>query len=177
MKPTMDDVQVVLNRFDASDWDELRIDHPDFHLHVYRTPGDRRPSTSPAVSPGVTAQAAAAPTEAGTAVGTVPAPSSSGVAAPVASPGDEGAPLRAGMVEVLAPTLGTFYRAPKPGAAPFVEVGQEVGPSTELCILEVMKLFTSVQAGVTGVVREVLVKDGELVEHNQVLFVIEQTSS
>ena len=50
-----------------------------------------------------------------------------------------------------APNLGTFYRAPKPGAPPYVSVGQRVEPTTELCLIEVMKLFTSVAAGVTGI--------------------------
>jgi acetyl-CoA carboxylase biotin carboxyl carrier protein len=74
---------------------------------------------------------------------------------------------------VRAPTLGTFYRAPKPGAAPYVKVGQHVDPTTELCLIEVMKLFTSVLARVSGVVREVLVGDTELVEFDQALFLIE----
>ena len=65
--------------------------------------------------------------------------------------------------------------APKPGAKPYVEIGQRVQPDTDVCVIEVMKLFTSVQAGVTGVVRQVLVKDAELVEFDQPLFLIEVT--
>ena len=72
-----------------------------------------------------------------------------------------------------APNLGTFYRAPKPGAPPYVKLGQHVEPTTELCLIEVMKLFTSVYANVSGVVRQVLVEDGELVEFDQALFLIE----
>ena len=72
-----------------------------------------------------------------------------------------------------APNLGTFYRSPKPGAAPYVSVGQTVGADTEVCLIEVMKLFTSVPAGVAGAVRKVLVEDAELVEYDQPLFLIE----
>ncbi len=72
-----------------------------------------------------------------------------------------------------APNLGTFYRAPKPGAPPYVRIGQHVDPTTELCLIEVMKLFTSVFAGVSGFVRQVLVEDAELVEFDQALFLIE----
>ena len=72
-----------------------------------------------------------------------------------------------------APNLGTFYRAPKPGAAPYVTVGQTVDADTEVCLIEVMKLFTSVLAGVEGTVRKVLVEDAELVEYDQPLFLIE----
>ena len=77
------------------------------------------------------------------------------------------------MVVVRAPNLGTFYRAPKPGAPPYVAVGQRVEAATEVCLIEVMKLFTSVRAGVAGTVREMLVEDAELVEFDQPLFLIE----
>jgi acetyl-CoA carboxylase biotin carboxyl carrier protein len=75
---------------------------------------------------------------------------------------------------VTAPNLGTFYRAPKPGAAPYVELGQQVAADTEICLLEVMKLFTAVRAELPGIVRRVCVEDGHMVEHGQVLFYIER---
>jgi acetyl-CoA carboxylase biotin carboxyl carrier protein len=74
---------------------------------------------------------------------------------------------------VTAPSLGTFYRAAKPGAAAFVAVGQQVGKDTELCLIEVMKRFTALRAGVAGTVREVYAKEGELVEFAQPLFLID----
>ena len=77
-------------------------------------------------------------------------------------------------VAVTAPNLGTFYRAPKPGAEPYVQVGQAVGVDTEICLLEVMKLFTAVRAGVAGVVRRICVNDAEMVEHGQPLFYVER---
>ena len=77
------------------------------------------------------------------------------------------------MAVVRAPNLGTFYRAPKPGAPPYVAVGQKVEAATEVCLIEVMKLFTSVRAGVAGTVREVLAEDAQLVEFDQPLFLIE----
>jgi len=64
-------------------------------------------------------------------------------------------------------------RSPKPGAPPYVKLGQRIEPMTELCLIEVMKLFTTVFAGVTGVVRQVMVEDSELVEFDQALFLIE----
>lgn len=76
-------------------------------------------------------------------------------------------------VVIRAPSLGTFYRAPKPGAATFCEVGQKVSEDSELCLIEVMKLFTTVRAGQKGIVREICVNDGEMVEFDQPLFVIE----
>ncbi len=77
------------------------------------------------------------------------------------------------MKTVRATTLGTFYRAPKPGAPPYVSVGDKVDADTEICLLEVMKLFTAVRAGVAGIVREILVRDSEVVEFDQPLFLIE----
>ena len=75
---------------------------------------------------------------------------------------------------VIAPNLGTFYRSPKPGSPPFVELGQQVAADTEICLLEVMKLFTSVNAGVAGTIMKVCAADAELVEGGQVLFYIRQ---
>ena len=71
--------------------------------------------------------------------------------------------------EVLAPLLGTFYRAPKPGAPPFVEVGAPVDEQTVIGIIEVMKLMNSVRAGVSGTVMEFLVADGALAEYGVTL--------
>lgn len=65
--------------------------------------------------------------------------------------------------------LGTFYRAPKPGAAPFVSIGDRVNPETVIGIIEVMKLMNSTSAGVSGTIVEILVQDGELVEYDQPL--------
>jgi acetyl-CoA carboxylase biotin carboxyl carrier protein len=81
-----------------------------------------------------------------------------------------------GMIAVRAPNLGTFYRAPKPGAPPYVDVGQTITADVEVCLIEVMKLFTPVKAGVAGVVREVCANDGQMVEFEQVLFLIEPTA-
>jgi len=74
---------------------------------------------------------------------------------------------------VTAPSLGTFYRSPKPGADPFVDIGERVAADTEICLLEVMKLFTSVKAGVAGTVVRIAVADAELVEGGQILFYID----
>src|SRR5579862_8515864 len=71
--------------------------------------------------------------------------------------------------DVLAPLLGTFYRAPKPGEAPFVEVGTEVTEETVIGIIEVMKLMNTVRAGVSGTVTEFLVADGALAEYGTAL--------
>lgn len=71
--------------------------------------------------------------------------------------------------DIPSPLLGTFYRAPKPGAPPFVDVGAQVEEETVVAIIEVMKLMNTVRAGVRGTVTEILVADGGLAEYGQAL--------
>ena len=73
---------------------------------------------------------------------------------------------------IRSPMVGTFYRAPEPGAPPFVEPGSRVEPSTIVCSIEVIKLMNSVVAGVSGVVTHVFVENAQLVEHGQPLIAI-----
>ena len=68
--------------------------------------------------------------------------------------------------------LGTFYRSPAPGEPPFVEIGKRVQADDTVCLIEVMKLFSSIKAGVDGVVTRILVENGAMVEFNQMLIVI-----
>ncbi len=77
--------------------------------------------------------------------------------------------------DVPAPLLGTFYRAPKPGAPPYVEAGAAVEVDTIVGIIEVMKLMNTVRAGVRGVVAEVLAADGALVEFGETLLRVRKT--
>ena len=81
------------------------------------------------------------------------------------------------MTAVRTPMGGTFYRAPKPGAPPFVEVGDEVGEHTVIGIIETMKLMNSISAGVVGTVIEIRVPDGRLVEAEQVLMRIRRSGA
>jgi oxaloacetate decarboxylase alpha subunit len=79
----------------------------------------------------------------------------------------------AGMIRIEAPMVGTFYRAPEPGAAPFVQEGDPVEPGQTLCILEAMKLMNEVKAEVEGVVRTIYAQNAEAVEYGQLLFELE----
>jgi acetyl-CoA carboxylase biotin carboxyl carrier protein len=72
-----------------------------------------------------------------------------------------------------APMLGTFYRAEAPGAAPFVDVGAEIGPGTVVCLIEVMKMMNPVEAGVAGTIVEVCAENAQLVEYGEPLFRVE----
>jgi len=91
--------------------------------------------------------------------------------APVATRADQPGPAQtSGLVDVTAPTIGTFYRAPAPGEAAYVEVGSAVDPDTQVCILEVMKLMSAVVAGVRGTIAEICRESGEAVQYGDVLF-------
>jgi acetyl-CoA carboxylase biotin carboxyl carrier protein len=99
----------------------------------------------------------------------VPAP-----AEPAAEPGSAPRPEPAADgLAIVSPMLGTFYRAPAPGAAPFVEVGTRVEPDTIVCIVEVMKMMNSVAAGVAGTIAAVHAENAQLVEYGEPLFAVE----
>jgi len=97
------------------------------------------------------------------------APSDAAVSAHGAAPAAAPGPTDENLKEITSPMLGTFYRAPKPGSAPFVEIGSAVQEDSVIAIIEVMKLMNTVRAGVKGVVAEILPADETLVEFGQVL--------
>ena len=74
---------------------------------------------------------------------------------------------------VKSPMVGTFYRSPSPGTAAFIELGQSIKPGDTLCIIEAMKLLNEIEAEVGGIVKQILVENGQPVEYGQPLFIIE----
>ena len=74
--------------------------------------------------------------------------------------------------KITSPMVGTFYQAPSPGAEPYVKVGSKITKNTIVCIIEAMKLFNEIEADVNGEIVEILVKDGQLVEYGQPLFLV-----
>ena len=80
------------------------------------------------------------------------------------------APPATGEVEIKSPMIGTFYRAPSPEAASYVEIGAEIGPETVVCIIEAMKVMNEIKAEVKGVITQVLVENAKPVEFGQPLF-------
>lgn len=159
MDLTDKDIDRILKIIDESGYDEIKIEVGDFKLHVRKTgsPGAAEPAgtNEPSPAPAVARRKSR------------PAPPGPG--APRAEEVPEG------LVAVRAPMLGTFYRAPSPGAKPFVEVGDRVKAGDTVCLVEVMKLFNSVNAGTDGIVVKILVENGGMVEHDQVLMLIEHS--
>lgn len=96
-------------------------------------------------------------------------------AAPAATPSKNDAPAPAAkpaknLLEIKSETVGTFYAKPNPDAQPFVSIGSRVNPNTVVCLIEAMKIYNEIQAGVAGTVTEILVENGQPVEFGQVLF-------
>jgi acetyl-CoA carboxylase biotin carboxyl carrier protein len=145
---TDEDVREILRIIDESQLDELRIDMPDFRLHVRR---GGAPPAAEAVEPPSPRRSEPAP-------GAPPEPAALATAS------------ANGAATIDAPMLGTFYRASAPGEQPFVDVGSKVDADTVVCLIEVMKMMNSVKAGMTGTVVEVCAGNAQLVEYGEPLF-------
>ncbi len=150
MSLTAKDVQEIMTLLEGSTFDRLMLEVDGLKLELERGgTGAPRPARK------IEKASAPAPTPA-----TAPPPT------PVRQSREEG------LVEINSPLLGIFYRAPKPGEAPFVEVGARVSTETVIGIVEVMKLMNSVSAGVSGEIVEIIGRNGELVEHGEVLMLV-----
>ena len=157
MSLTYDEIAEIIKLIDSSSCDELVVETGDIKLVVRRN--------------GASAGAAAEYVERGSAPVAVSAaaPRKARAAAPKVAAAD----AAAGQIEVAAPMVGTFYRAPNPEARAFVDVGDVVGVGDALCLIEVMKLFTTINAEVAGRIVQIGAENGELVEYGRTLFVIE----
>src|SRR6476661_3488172 len=193
---TNEDVADILALLDSLPYDELDLETPRFRLTLRRTAAGWTQCTHVHTAPANPAPASAAPEPlaahgvrgtqppsiggrgtqppaAGGGIGgwgTQPPLAGDGAGTGGAAGGEGGAEDKDGeLVVVRAPLPGTFYRAPRPGAAPFVEVGSHVGADTVIGIVETMKLMNSVPAGVAGVVAEFCVANAELAAQGAVL--------
>ena len=153
MTLTARDIAEITRLLEDSSFDELDLEIDGLKIHLRRS-------------------GAPAPRAATTPVPPAAARPASATAAPAPAPTEDPS-----LVVVRAPLLGTFYRAPRPGAPPFVEVGASVEPDTTVGIIEVMKLMNTVRAGARGVVREVRARDGVLVEYGETLLTLAQESA
>lgn len=156
------DIEAIVELFQSGDWNELELRYGESELFLSKRAGDRpsweshAPQQTPPSRPVLGVDPGAVPNSSPVPVAALAAP-----------------PTPPGHVVIEAPSLGSFYRAAKPGAPPFVEIGAEVTPETELCLIEVMKLFTTLRAGVSGKVTKILVADGAMIERGQPLFIID----
>ena len=140
MPLTAQDVAEITRLLEESEFDELHIEHEGLKLTLRRGAAAGHAAAPP--------PAPAAPPEPVPAAASAPDPS---------------------LLDITSPLVGIFYRAPKPGAPPFIEVGSPVQPDSIIGIIEVMKLMNIVRAEAAGTVSEILVADGAAVEYGQVL--------
>ncbi|GAA4342491.1 hypothetical protein GCM10023165_24260 [Variovorax defluvii] len=157
----------------SSNFSEIKLRSGDVEVELRRSGGGSLAAPAAIAAAAPVMPPAAAPEPA--APQARPARPAAEPAQPVAtqpSPKPAAPAAREGATIVESPMVGTVYLAPEPGAPAFVQLGQAVGPGDPVCIVEVMKLMNSIPAGCGGVVTEILVADGEAVEHGQPLFVI-----
>ena len=197
MDLTNEDVADILALLDSLPYDSLDLETPRFRLRLRRAPGGGWTEESQVLAEPT--MATPAPNGAAGRDGTPAAPTAAaGVAGPAAAEGTNGpngtgeasgtdgasGSQRAanvtgdtsgadGLVVVAAPLPGTFYRAPRPGAEPFIQVGDEVAADTVVAIIETMKLMNSVHAGTAGRVTRVCVDNGEFAPLGTALMLIE----
>jgi acetyl-CoA carboxylase biotin carboxyl carrier protein len=163
-----EDIADILKIIEASSCDELIIETGEVKLVIRRRgPGQAPPASAPARA---VENASLRQNESLPAAASAPAEAS----APAVRPVD--LQPTGNQVVVRAPMVGTFYRAPSPDAAPFVEVGSEVRAGDPLCLIEVMKLFTTIHAEQSGRIARIGAGDGELVEYGRILFVIDASA-
>jgi acetyl-CoA carboxylase biotin carboxyl carrier protein len=163
---TQEDVLLILKLLDESAFDELHVETEDLKLWATKHGRGISPPPTPTIEP-----ASAAGQEQNLSATKL---AGSKVEAQLPKQTLEQSAARQGLMPIIAPMLGTFYRTPKPGAPPYVEEGSMVNEDDPVCIIEVMKLFNTVKAGVRGRIVQICAEQGQMVEFQQTLFLIEK---
>ena len=157
-QPTHEQIKELIALVGEKEIEELELENGEFHLRIV---GRRAP-----------AQVVSAPSEPAPVIadagGATPLPIPTPAAEKAAAAEDE-----AKYKKITSPMVGTFYRASSPESPPFVHLGDRVDEDTVLCIIEAMKLMNEIKSEVCGVVRKVLVENGQPIEYGQPMFAIE----
>jgi acetyl-CoA carboxylase biotin carboxyl carrier protein len=162
----IDEIKTIVKLMSDNDLTEFKIESEEMTLCLRRAARQQSapaPVFVPAAVPAAAAPAVAIPTS-------VPSVQEPAKAAPAASAG-HASPDPAKVIE--SPTVGTFYRSPSPGAEPFVKVGSHVEADTTVAVVEAMKVMNEIKAEKSGVIKEILLENGQPVEFGQPLFVLE----
>jgi acetyl-CoA carboxylase biotin carboxyl carrier protein len=152
----LDTIKQLLALMAENDLVELELEQEGKKVRL-RKGGDHAPVAPPFV---VTSGNGMVPVQGGAAGGAAESPS--------------GSKRPDNVVEIRSPLVGTFYISPKPGADPFVNVGDVVGTEKVVCIVEAMKVMNEIKAEVAGKIVEILAKNGQPVEYNEPLFLVEK---
>jgi acetyl-CoA carboxylase biotin carboxyl carrier protein len=171
MPLTFKEIAEIMRLIDASSCDELVVEVGDMRLAVRRNSAGKQGALPSAMAAPRTASSKHQPAAAPAAVSG--APEAEAQVSESASVSAASSRRTDGLIEVRSPMIGIFYSKPAPDAAPFVSVGSQVNKGDPLCLLEVMKLYTTIEAGQRGRIVQIAAEDGHLVQHNQMLFLIE----
>ena len=155
----LEEIKSIVKLMSENDLTEFKIESEDMHLCIRRGASGSTTAVVPAPVVQLQPQAAAVQPAA------APAPS------PAPVPAAAAAPDKNKVIE--SPIVGTFYRSSTPGSDAFVKVGSKVEADQTVCIIEAMKVMNEIKAEKTGVIKEILVENGEPVEFGQPLFVLE----
>lgn len=166
----MQEIREIIKLVDASSLDEFVYESEGTKVKLKKSNGVVRQVVTPTPAPAAPVVQQAAPKE-------VEAPQAPEKAEAAPAPAQTVAPQAEVAADenihtITSPMVGTFYQAPNPDAPAFVKVGDKVGEDTVVCIVEAMKLFNEIEAEVDGEIVEILVKDGQLVEYGQPLFLV-----
>ena len=156
----IEEIETIVKLMSENDLTEFKIESEDMTLCLKR--GSQK-IAAPVVTQAIIPAAAPAPVAAAPV-----APASAVAPAPAAAPA---APSKDKIIE--SPIVGTFYRSSAPGADAFVKVGSRVDADTTVCIVEAMKVMNEIKAEKSGVIKEILIENGQPVEYGQALFVLE----
>ncbi|WP_027928982.1 acetyl-CoA carboxylase biotin carboxyl carrier protein [Amycolatopsis thermoflava] len=162
MTLTPADIKLIVAALQESEWDQAEVVVGDVRVAVARNGATLDSASAPATAPAPAAAAAPAP-----------APVAAAPAVPAPHAPQEPEPAAEGGHVVTAPSVGVFWRAPEPGAKPFVEVGSKVAADDTIGIVEVMKLMSNVTAGVAGTVTAVHAENAQGVEFGTPLVTIQ----
>lgn len=153
----IEEIKTIVKLMSENDLTEFKIEAEDMHLCIKRGGQNANPIIAQTLSPVVAAPASPV-------VSAAPAPAAPAAPAVPAAPAGQ---------TIDSPIVGTFYRSSAPGVEAFVKVGSKVEPDTTVCIIEAMKVMNEIKAEKSGVIKEILVENGQPVEYGQPLFVIE----
>jgi len=146
-------VKKLIELLEESNISEIEIQEGEESVRISRHPNGFGAMQQPMVMPQAMAPAAAAPAASG-------------------APASDAAPAQPAGHAVTSPMVGTFYRSPAPGSKAFVEVGQSIKKGDTVCIVEAMKMMNQIEADKDGVIEAILVEDGEPVEFDQPMIII-----
>ena len=155
------DIKAIIDLMKKNSVSEFELEKPDFKIRLKRGGNGGGGGSGSEESPLMTY---VQPTMA-----TIP------VVAAAAMPATAAGPVPTGELDIKSPMIGTFYRAPSPEAAAYVEVGTEVQPDTVVCIIEAMKVMNEIKAEAKGVITQVMLENAKPVEFGQVLFKLRPT--